>query len=172
MPGVNDPVDFLCDPFPASRHNIVISFKRTLKQSLTVYRWISSLASWQQNDARRLFYWQRLVNSLAPGRFKVNFRWVIFKLILVVNGWTCPHMSVTYDKSTLVQVMAWCRQATSHYLSQCWPRSLSPYGVTRPQWVKPALNRELRLAELSCYPGYWHSMELTDISRVTFIALD
>ena len=32
--------------------------------------------------------------------------------------------------------MAWCRQATSHYLSQCWPRSMSPYGVTRPQWVK------------------------------------
>ena len=31
--------------------------------------------------------------------------------------------------------MAWCRQATSHYLSQCWPRSVSPYGVTRPQWV-------------------------------------
>ena len=33
------------------------------------------------------------------------------------------------DQSTLFQVMAWCRQATSHYLSQCWPRSLSPYGV-------------------------------------------
>ena len=32
--------------------------------------------------------------------------------------------------------MAWCRQATSHYLSQCGPRSLSPYDVTRPQWVK------------------------------------
>ena len=31
--------------------------------------------------------------------------------------------------------MAWCRQSTSHYLSQCRPRSLSPYGVTRPQWV-------------------------------------
>ena len=29
------------------------------------------------------------------------------------------------DKSTLVQVMAWCRQATSHYLSQCWLASLS-----------------------------------------------
>ena len=39
------------------------------------------------------------------------------------------------DMSTLVQVMAWCCQATSHYLSQCWPRSMSPYGVTRPQWV-------------------------------------
>ena len=35
---------------------------------------------------------------------------------------------------TLVQVMAWCRQATSHYLSQCWSRYLSPHGFTRPQW--------------------------------------
>ena len=37
-------------------------------------------------------------------------------------------------KSTLVQVMAWCCQATSHYLNQCWPRSSNPYGITRPQW--------------------------------------
>ena len=43
---------------------------------------------------------------------------------------------LTDDKSTLVQVMALCRQATSHYLNQCWPRSSTPYGVTRPQWVK------------------------------------
>ena len=42
----------------------------------------------------------------------------------------------TDDKSTLVQVMAWCRQATSHYPSQCWPRFMSPYGITRPQCVK------------------------------------
>ena len=44
-------------------------------------------------------------------------------------------LNITDEKSTLVQVMAWCRQATSHYLSRCWPRSLSPFGVTRPQWV-------------------------------------
>ena len=31
--------------------------------------------------------------------------------------------------------MAWCQQATSHYLSQSWPRSLLPYDITRPQWV-------------------------------------
>ena len=31
--------------------------------------------------------------------------------------------------------MAWCHQATSHYLSQCWPRSLLPSGVTKPQCV-------------------------------------
>ena len=29
--------------------------------------------------------------------------------------------------------MVWCRQATSHYLSQCWLSYLSPYFVTRPQ---------------------------------------
>ena len=39
------------------------------------------------------------------------------------------------DKSTLVQVMAWCRQATSHYLSHCWFRPIMPYGITWPQWV-------------------------------------
>ena len=32
--------------------------------------------------------------------------------------------------------LAWCHQATSHYLKQCWPRSKSQYGVNRPQWVK------------------------------------
>ena len=42
---------------------------------------------------------------------------------------------LTDDKSTLVQVMAWCRQATSQYLGQCWLSFLSPYGVARPQWV-------------------------------------
>ena len=62
----------------------------------------------------------------------------------MIDGWgfSCEldlrwiSLDFTDYKSTLIQVMAWCRQATSHYLSQCWPRSLSPYGVTRPQWVK------------------------------------
>ena len=40
-------------------------------------------------------------------------------------------LDLTDDKSTLVQVIAWCCQATSQYLSQCWPRFMSPYGVTR-----------------------------------------
>ena len=33
-----------------------------------------------------------------------------------------------------VQVMTWYCLAISHFLSQCWPRSMSP-RVTRPQWV-------------------------------------
>ena len=60
-------------------------------------------------------------------------------------------LDLTDDKSTLVQVMAWCRQATSHYLSRCWPRSLSPYGVTRPQWVKAS---KFWLTQYSVSPIY------------------
>ena len=45
-------------------------------------------------------------------------------------------LDLSDDKSTLVQVMAWCHQAPSHYLNQCWARSLPLYGITRPQWVK------------------------------------
>ena len=82
-------------------------------------------------------------NSLAPGKFELNFRYIIFQIISVIDGWGISFelalgwmlLDLADDKSTLVQVMAWYRQATSHYLSQCWPRSLSPYGVTRPQWV-------------------------------------
>ena len=52
----------------------------------------------------------------------------------------------TDEKSTLVLVMAWCHQAPSHYLSQCWPRSLSSYGITRQQWV----NYHNNLITLKC----------------------
>ena len=51
----------------------------------------------------------------------------------------------TIEKSTLVQVMAWCRQATSHYMSQCWSIFMSPYGMTRPQWVESLCTVSLAL---------------------------
>ena len=38
------------------------------------------------------------------------------------------------DKWKLVQVMAWWCLQTSHYLNQCWPRSMLPYGIIR-QWA-------------------------------------
>ena len=59
-------------------------------------------------------------------------------------------LGFTDDKSTLVLVMAWCRQAASHYLSQCWPRFLSPYGVPRPQWVKSLIAGSMALT-LICF---------------------
>ena len=72
-----------------------------------------------------------VINSFVPGKFQQNHRKIIFKLILVTDRcdisseialrWTTRDLSDA--KSTLVQVMAWCRQVTSHYLNQCWPRS-------------------------------------------------
>ena len=51
--------------------------------------------------------------------------------------------------------MAWCHQATSNYLSQCWLRSLLPYGIIRPQWVNHPRNhflaqRNLQRAVMKC----------------------
>ena len=43
--------------------------------------------------------------------------------------------SVIDDKSTWIQIMAWCLQAPSHYLNPCWLRSLMHYNVSRGQWV-------------------------------------
>ena len=76
-------------------------------------------------------------------RYSGTWLYLIFQTISVIDGWviSCElalrwmSLDLTDDKSTLVQIMAWCRHATSHYLSQCWPRSMSPYDVTRPQWV-------------------------------------
>ena len=87
--------------------------------------------------------WLSAVNSLAPGRFRWNFRWIIFKIILEIGGWgisyeialTWISLYLTDDKSTLVQVMTWCPQAASHYRNKCRPRSMSTCGVPGPQWV-------------------------------------
>ena len=76
-------------------------------------------------------------NSLASRRFEINLRKLFFMQILLIHGWgisgenvlTWAAQDLTDDKSTFFQVMDWCRQATRHYLSQCWPRSMSPYGV-------------------------------------------
>ena len=39
------------------------------------------------------------------------------------------NMAIIDDKSTLVRVLAWCRQTTNNHLIQCWSRSLSAYGI-------------------------------------------
>ena len=86
---------------------------------------------------------QQYINSLAPERPGCHFKTAIFNLVLLIgflrssndNALRWKPWDLTDDKSTLVQVMAWCRQAASHYLSQCWPSSMLPYGFTKPQWV-------------------------------------
>ena len=103
-----------------------------------------SFNMFSKNNKQVLVNSVAIFDSLPHGRFLPSSSKVVVKFILAIDGWNITHevssrwmaLDLTDDKSTLAQVMAWCRQATSHYLSQCWSRSLSPYGVTRPQWFK------------------------------------
>ena len=73
------------------------------------------------------------INSLSHGRYNSNSESVISEYISWIKfvSTACeisPSLmpqNTFADKSTLVQVMAWCHQATSHYLSQCWSRSIA-----------------------------------------------
>ena len=69
--------------------------------------------------------------------FGDDFRCVILQHISMIDIWSISReidlkwisMDFTDDKPILVQVMAWCCQATSHYLNWCWQSSISPYGI-------------------------------------------
>ena len=45
-------------------------------------------------------------------------------------------MDLIYDMSTMLQEMAWCHQATCHYLSQCWPCSALPHSITKAMNIR------------------------------------
>ena len=64
----------------------------------------------------------------------------------------------------MVQVMAWCRQATSHYLSQCWLSSVSPYDVARPQWFN---SKWYFVIIIQCLMAYLIDASSTINNRIT-----
>ena len=69
----------------------------------------------------------------------------LFKLTLPWNDCRMVSLMVSLlvlGKSILIQVMAWCRQATSHYLKKCWSRSSAPYVVTGPPWFNIIILRK------------------------------
>ena len=83
---------------------------------------ISIIAPWE--------IWTKIETSNLEASFS---KWWLRYIL-----WNCHHKWISLDladiKSISVQVTTWCRQATSHYLSQCWPRFVSPYCVTRPRF--------------------------------------
>ena len=99
----------------------------TLWMSLIAWKIKYRSSQYNQYDQQQTFEWNIHVNSLATGRFKWNFRPA--SNFQAIDGWgiSCEialrwmPWDLTDVKSTLGQVMAWCRQAASHYLSQCWP---------------------------------------------------
>ena len=67
--------------------------------------------------------------------FQANFSdWRLRFLLWNFPKW--KSMDLSDDQSKLVRVVACCHQAASHYLNHCWPNSISPYGITRQQWIK------------------------------------
>ena len=84
-----------------------------------------------------------MLKSLFLERCGCDFKWVNFKHNLGI-GILSISINITLEwipenlvdpKSIWGQVMAWCRQATNHYLNQCWLRSLMPYVFIWPHWV-------------------------------------
>ena len=57
--------------------------------------------TWKQTIFSNGFYWKKTFIFWKKKNSQRAYEW-------------------TYNKSTLLQVMAWCHQAKSHYLSQCW----------------------------------------------------
>ena len=88
------------------------------------------------------------INSLMPGVCGSYFTNIVFKFSIQKSSLgTCYKVALRWipqnfpnKKSTLVQVMVLCHQAASHYLSQHWPRFMSPYGITSPQRVNLGIN--------------------------------
>ena len=66
------------------------------------------------------------------------FKHICFNKILsyfISNHADLKFLRVQVTTSALIEAIIWCCQATSHYLNQCWPKSITPYGMTWPLWV-------------------------------------
>ena len=99
-------------------------------------------------------------HSSSLGRWGYDFRCVnfiqnldidILSVWINIIYWNEYQRTLVYSESTLVQVMAWCHQAASHYMKQCWPGSPMPYSVTRPECVER-------------YIYFWNWYNINDIS--------
>ena len=107
-------------------------------------------------------------NSLAPAICVSKYKVIIFKLIIQNNSLVAHYeislrwmsQNLTNEKSTLVQIISWCRQETSHYPCQCWPRSMTPYGFTRPHWVKTMVS------DIDTDCGLWNN-SLCENNKIT-----
>ena len=109
------------------------------------------------------------INSLPPERCGGNLQNIMSNLNIQNGGLCTPceiavtwmPQNLTNKKSTLVQVMAWCHQAWSHCLNQCWPR----YGITRPpksfhKLDPSAINIQIQTV-LKCHLSHFRQMSMS-----------
>ena len=69
--------------------------------------------------------------------------------------------------------MVWCCQAANHYLGQCWPRYMEPYGNSRQQYIKPLIARPASKINAQFHSnGKWiHTKIVNKSSRPVFFFL-
>ena len=80
---------------------------------------------------------------MRPRRSGHNFADDMFRCVFLIEKvWISIEISLEFDTKspinnmpTMVQIMAWRLQATSHYLNQPWPNVLAHLCVTPPGWV-------------------------------------
>ena len=118
---------------------------------------------------------------IGPWEILMNIQITKFQANLS-DWWQCQipfrwlSLDVTDNKSTLVQVMAWCHQASSHYLNQCWPG----YGVTWPQWVnhcKYYLEQWCPISMINSHPlyiwnQYWTTLYMAAVTVDKWLYID
>ena len=93
-----------------------------------------------QTDGRTDGHCHSIIRPFFKRAYKNKSLKIWFQMINFVSTscaflWNCTGMEANNLDSALVQVMAWWYQAPSHYLRQCCYRSMSPNGVTKPQWL-------------------------------------
>ena len=103
----------------------------TYGPNLVILAWtgdeLSRGQTWWRTDGRR--DGQTQATTIPEGQYWPR----VTRLVWTI--WT-PLSAVPKRLLNLItHALTWCCQATIHYLNQCSPRSLSPYGVTRPEWV-------------------------------------
>ena len=73
-----------------------------------------------------------------------------------------------HDKSTLVQVMAWCHQATSHCLCLCWSSSRGAYYVVGPRWVKNHTHLFTTCIRIPCWNAICYKVFLMTLVTIEY----
>ena len=110
------------------------------------FRWVHTTRSWFKKRLYGKFLFVYVIYSfqlLTPRRCRSNFTSVIFKqlhglssraiLVKLLSG-EC-HRTPLLISPNLFKEMAWCCQATGHYLSQCWFMSVNGNGLHGPWWL-------------------------------------
>ena len=98
--------------------------------------------------------------------FSIWYQGLLWVFPVKLASGECHKTSLMISHKTLVQVMAGCHQATSHYLIQCWPRSISPHVTTKshpvncdllmPYGIKDFIHHYLWWLGNSCSkPSHW-----------------